>query len=167
MNLKDEIDKLISAERVLLEQRDTKEKEFDELQKARFLPLRAVLEELIKSVDPTYLGVQLTDYHATIEVGRRGDDSFEVNVQWKIEPKFLPREEPADGEALFEAQPGYSVEEVTTYHRPEFRQLEHAYTFETESLVIRHILKEMAKWIAHYQHLDESARTRNSKDCAS
>jgi hypothetical protein len=52
MSLKDEIDKLISAERALLEQRDAKENEFDELQKTRFLPLRAVLEQLIKSVDP-------------------------------------------------------------------------------------------------------------------
>jgi lysyl-tRNA synthetase class II len=62
---------------------------------------------------------------------------------------------------LFEAQPGFSVEEVTMRHRPEFKQLEHAYTFETEGEVIRHLLKEMAKWIAHYQHLDESAQKRN------
>jgi hypothetical protein len=167
MNLKDDIDKLISSERALLEQRDAKAKEFDELQKARFLPLRTILEQLNKSVDPTYLRVQLTDYHASIEVGRRGDDSFEVNAQWKIEPKFTPREEPEDGEALFEAQPGFSVEEVTTCHRPEFRQLERAYTFETEREVILHLLKAMAKWIAHYQHLDESARKRNSKEPAS
>ena len=167
MSLKDEIDKLISAERALLEKRDAKEKEFDELQKARFLPLRAVLEQLIKSVDPTYLRVQLTDYHASIEVGRHADNSFEVNEQWKIEPKFTPREEPESGEALFEAQPGFSVEEVTMRHHPEFKHLEHAYTFETEGQVIRHLLKEMAKWIAHYQHLDESARKRNSKVPAS
>ncbi len=167
MSLKDEIDTLISAERALLEKRDAKEKEFDELQKARFLPLRAVLEELIKSVDPTYLRVQLTDYHASIEVGRHGDDSFEVNVQWKVEPKFTPREEPENEEALFEAQPGFSVEEIITCHRQESRQLEHTYTFETERQVIRHILKEMATWIAHYQHLDESARKCNSKDPAS
>ena len=164
MSLKDEIDKLISAERALLKQRDAKENEYNELQKARFLPLRTDLGQLIKSVDPTYLRVQLTDYHASIEVGRHGSDSFEVNVQWKIEPKFAPREEPEDGEALFEAQPGFSVEEVTTYHRPEFRQLEHSYTFETEGEVIRHILKDMAKWIAHYQELEESALKRNSKD---
>jgi hypothetical protein len=164
MNLKDEIDKLISAERARLAQRDAKEKEFDELQKARFLPLRAVLEQLIKSVDPSYLRFQLTDYHASIEVGTHGNDNFEVNVQWRIEPKFTPREEPEDGEALFEAQPGFSVEEVTTCHRPEFRQLKHTYTFETERQVILHMLKEMAKWIAHYQHVDESARKRNSKD---
>jgi hypothetical protein len=44
MSLKDEIDKLIRAEREHLEQRDAKEYEFDELQKARFLPLRAFLE---------------------------------------------------------------------------------------------------------------------------
>lgn len=163
MSLKDEIDKLIQAEREHLEQRDAKDYEFDELQKARFLPLRAVLEEVIKAVDPAYLRVELKDHQATIEVGKHWDNCFEVDIRWCIEPMSTPRLEAEAGEALFEAQPGFSIEEVETFQLPEFNQFEHTYTFETEGEVVQHILKKMTENIAHYQQIEESARKLSSK----
>lgn len=162
MSLKDEIDKLILAEREQLEHRDAKAHEFDELQKARFLPLRAALEQVIKAADPAYLRVEFKAHQAAIEVGNTRDHCFEVEIRWCIEPASTARLEAEAGEALFEAQPGFSAEEVETLHLPEFRQFEHTYTFETEEEVVQHILKKMAEKIAYYQYIEESARTRSS-----
>lgn len=164
MSLKDEIDKLIRAEREHLEQRDAKEYEFDELQKARFLPLRAFLEQVIKAVDPAYLRLEFKDHQAIIEVGKHWDNGFEVDIRWCIEPMSTARAEAEAGEALFEAQPGFSTEEVETFRLPEFKQFEHTYTFETEEEVVQHILKRMAEYIAHYQYIEETTRNPNSND---
>jgi hypothetical protein len=165
MSLEDEIDKLRSAERVRLELQDATRNEFAERQKARFLPLRAVLEQVLKAIDPAYLQVSLGDARATITVGTHRDDSFQGDIDWKISPNSRFNAEA--GKEWFEVQPGFSIEEVESFHLPGLNLSERTYTFETEGEVAQHIRKKMAEKIAHYQHLKASTDQRTSNDPAS
>ena len=52
----------------------------------------------------------------------------------------------------FEAQPGFSVEEVRTVEWPEFERSERRYTCETEDKVVEHIVKSTTDLIARDQY---------------
>ena len=55
MSLKDETEKMIQAEREKLESRDEKDQEYKARQKERFKPLRALIEELVATIEPEYI----------------------------------------------------------------------------------------------------------------
>ena len=145
MSLKYEIDKLIAAERETLAKLDIERLNFQEQRKAHFLPLRAVLEEMIKAVDPAYLRVRLEDEQATIEVGDRGN-RFEADIEWLI--SSWPDESP-DGEEL--EQWVFSMVETTILSYSKEHMLKR-YKFETAEEVVQHLVKKVAEQIAKYQH---------------
>lgn len=146
MSLKDEIDKLIAAERETLAKRDIEDRNFHEQQKAHFLPLRAVLEEMIKAVDPAYLVVGLGVKQATIKVGEYKGNRFEADIEWVI--SCWPDESP-DGEEL--EQWVFSIVETTILSYSKEHML-NKYKFETVEEVIQHLVKKVAEQIAKYQH---------------
>ena len=69
MSLKDEIERLIRTEQAKLEERDKKHEKYHERQKMRFAPLRAVLKEIVDSIDPNYIEARFTDWDALIKFG--------------------------------------------------------------------------------------------------
>lgn len=145
MSLKDEIDKLIAAERETLAKLDTERRNFHEQQKTHFLPLRAVLEEMIKAVDSAYLRVGLGVKQATIGVGEYKGNRFEADIEWLI--SCWPDESP-DGEEL--EQWVFSMVETTILSYSKEHILER-YKFETVEAVVQHLVKKVAKQIANYQ----------------
>jgi len=89
MSLKDEIEKLIRAERDKLETRDQKNREFYERQGQRFIPMRVIIEEIPKSVEPEYIRVSIQESDARIELGQKNSKGyFEEDVRWEIEPNY-------------------------------------------------------------------------------
>lgn len=150
MSLKDELNKLIGSERALLEQRDAKNREVYELQKAQFRPLRSALEEMSEAVDPAYVRVEFSDSRATVEVGQHTNNHFHYDMRWEIAPssKLRPLE---PGEAFLETQVGFSIEE-TEKSLDDYKEA--IYAFRTETEVVQHIVTRMTKRIAYYQHCE-------------
>lgn len=155
MSLKREIEKIIQAEREKLESRDREHNDYHNRQRDRFQPLRALLDELVASIDPAHLKASIRDYRATIQVGTTRSDSayFSADARWQIQPNYDVRFEAVKGESVFQESPGFRVEE-NVYHRdPEYSTSEKNLTFNTEEQVISYLLGKVAEQIAFYQHL--------------
>ena len=162
MSLKDEIEKLISAELDKLETHDQKDKEFYERQKQRFIPMRGIIEEISKSVGPEYIRVAIHESDARIELGRKNINAyFEEDVRWEIEPNY-EWEPPWKGSSLRCERPGFRVEERITYQYPNYETSEHAYTFNDEQATAEYLVKKIAEKVGFYRHLETSA-AKNKK----
>jgi hypothetical protein len=157
MSLKEEIEKIVRAERDKLESRDQGHKEYHERQRKRFQPMRALLEELATSVDTAHLKASIREDSATVEVGRKEGDRayFQSDARWRIEPNFQVQFHAEKGESLFSEAPGIKVEETVYYRYPEYETFEKTYTFEDEEKAMGYLVGEIAEKVAFYQHLSE------------
>jgi hypothetical protein len=101
MSLKDEIDKLIQAERSKLDQKEVATKIYGEKQQQRFQPMRRTLEEIVQSIAPSYMESEFGERDARIKLGLRDATSgyLKEEISWHIEPnyRFARRDEPSDG----------------------------------------------------------------------
>ena len=145
MGLKDEIEKIIRAEQEKLEAQDQADRDYDERQRDRFKPLRALLDELATSIDPAHLKASVGEASATIEVGKKKGDSayFESDARWEIEPN----------NSLFEELPGFKVEETVYHYFPEFDTFEKTLNFDTEEQVMDYLVSKIAEKVAFYRYL--------------
>lgn len=159
MSLKDEIDKLISAERELLKTGDVKKQEFAEQQRMRFRPLRAALEEVLKAVDSSYFMAEFRDEQVTIDLIQTIAGSPETCRRWTIEPASAPNLECEPGDAFFEARPGFTVK-IWISNYPFDQPFESDRALATESEVIELFVNDLAQLIASCQHLEEKCRER-------
>jgi hypothetical protein len=163
MSLKDEIDKLIAAERETLEKQAVEFRTYREKQKAHFLPLRAVLEEMIKAIDPAYLRVRLEDEEATIEVVNPKMNRLNSELFWSIGSGWV--DDLPDEEELLEEHRVFSLVEMSRHELYlDVEPLSKVFKFQTTAEVIQHLLKQIAKQIARYQQIEESSCKLNSKD---
>ena len=161
MILKDEIERLIRAEQEKLDKSDQKTKEHSERQKQRFIPMRAIIEEISKSIEPEYIRVSISDSHAMIEVGRKkARDNFEDEIRWEIQPNYQTQVSSESG-VMYLEQPGFRVEERLIQYEPEI--LEHTYTFKDEQLTAEYLLKKIAEKVARYRHLEALVKSRAKK----
>lgn len=148
MSLKDEIDKLVAAERETLEKQAIGLRTYREKEKAHFLTLRAVLEEMIKAVDLAYLQVRFEDKQATIEV--RNPKSSKSELRWLIMSGWV-EDMPEEAELLDE----YRIFIVVEYHRTLLcsdEWIDTIYRFKTPAEVLQHLLERIPQKIARYQH---------------
>ena len=138
MSLKDEIEKIIRAERKKLESRDREDQELAARQSECFQPLRRLLEELGASVDPKYIEVTIAEDSATIEIGTREmpGERLTVGLDLKIATSF---KRITDSEPIFLITRNSYGGEV----------------FDTEEEVIRYLVGEIARKIAGYQYFGE------------
>ena len=158
MSLKDEIQKLIDAERQKLVQQDHKIASYHQRQKDNFQSLRALLEEIAKSVEPAYLKSQLSDGQGTLDIGRQECKKFEVDVHWEIKPNFEIKFGAMKGESPFEEAPGFLVEEICYYRFPEPDRTEQKLIFESEQAVIEYLLKIITAKVAYFEKTDAAAK---------
>ncbi|MGH7207272.1 MAG: hypothetical protein ACREI2_13815 [Nitrospiraceae bacterium] len=165
MSLKDEIEKLIRQEEQKIEERDQRYTEYHERQRQCFQSLRALLEEVVGSVDSRHIKSHIFDDRATLEVGEKKGDYFSAEVRWKIEPNFDVRLGAEKGESLFYEQLGFRVEETKYYDAPELGLgvSENNHVFNTEQETAEYIIKQIAEKMAHYRHLDKLAAQRAKK----
>ncbi len=160
VSLKDEIEKLIQQEQRKIEERDQRHAEHHERQRQRFQPLRALLEELVASVDSNHIESRIFDDHATIEVGKKKKDYFSAETTWEIEPNYGVTLSAEKGESLFYEQLGFHVEETSYFDAPESHVSERTHIFDTEQETAEYIIKHIAEKMAHYRYLDELAARR-------
>jgi hypothetical protein len=155
MGLKDEIEKLIRTEQDKLKNTEQKDREFYEHQRQRFIPMRAIIEEISKSIEPEYIRVSIQESDARIELGRKNSrDYFEEDVRWEIMPNYrwLPLQK---GESLRCGEPGFRVEERITFQYPNYDTSEHTYTFDNEQATAECLIKKIAEKVGFYRHLEE------------
>lgn len=153
MSLKDEIEKLVRAERAKLESRDRKHSDFYARQRERFAPLQRVLQELSASVDERYLRATIREDSAHIEVGRDEAQYFSPDVKWRIEPNYDISVSAEPSESLFIDQPGFRVSETQYYRAPDSGTCERNHVFDDEKAVTEYIVKGVAEQIATYEHM--------------
>ncbi len=155
MSLKDEIDKLIQAERKKLKVKDQADEEHHERQRRRFTTMHAVLREIAESIDTQYLEARLDDSRATIKVGKKTRETYwETDIRWLIEPNWG-----LGGEiGTFEVRPGFRVEETEYFKYPEREILEETRTFKSESEVAEYLLPKIAEKVAFYRHLEDRSK---------
>jgi hypothetical protein len=155
MSLKDEIEKLIQAERSKLEQKDVATKNYREKHLLRFQAMRRTLDEIVQSIAPEYLESELDESDARITIGLRNATSgdFKEEISWHIEPNFRfgKRDEPSEGWLIEE--PGFQVEETETHEPPGAELIENSHTFNNEAQVAQHIVPIIAKHVALHEHL--------------
>ena len=162
MSLKDEIEKVIKAERQKLESRTQGHKEHYERQRDRFQPMRALLDELAASIDDTHLEATIREGSATVKVGiMKGDSTyFEADAQWEIEPNSKLDFHSIRSESPYSEAPGIKVEERVYFRFPDYEEFEKTLSFDTEEEVMNYLVQKIAEQVASYQHL---SRQRDRK----
>lgn len=139
MSLKDEIEKIIQAERDKLRAKNLYQDEYNARQTARFQPLAAVFSELLDSIDSRFARGKVHMSHAIIEVGdtnAKGDFSRELT--WEIQPNYS-----IDGAMVFHEQPGFRVNET---HYPDI--YENRRVVPTEKAAVEAIAEKIGEKIA-------------------
>jgi len=153
MSLKNEIEKIIQAERKKLKIQDEKSNEFFQRKKERFKPMTVLLKEVADSFENEYLEIEIYDDSARIEVGKRKDEVFDHRITWTVEPNSgcsLTHQE--DG-TLFYDEPGFKMEENLWLTDD---VIEKNLTFETEQETVEYLIKEIAKIVAQQRHWKKS-----------
>lgn len=153
MSLKDEIERIISAERKKLEVKDKDHADHHERQCQRFQSMRVLLQEIVASVQPDYLQAQINEWSATLELGdkKRGRHAY-PHIRWKIEP-YQELALSNDDTPFFEEKPGFRVEEMRNhFYLPEPEIEENTYVFATETETAQYLVTEIAKEVAQHRH---------------
>lgn len=144
MSLKEEIEKIIRAERDMLEREDRQKTEFKERQHERFHCMRRLLEELATSIDAKDLNVSIEADSATVKVVTMSDAYF--GTSWRIEPNFDFKPKRGRGDYLFHEAQGINVIDVRTSDREE------THTFDDEETAMAYLVGKIAEQIAYHQH---------------
>lgn len=147
MSLRDEIEKMIQAEKAKLEVRDQKQEDYCETQRNRFVPLKEVLREITSPIDPKYIDISISDDRAIISMGYHGKD-----LRWVIEPDFEVCFRAASDESLFESRPGFRLEETIYHYVGDFS--ESTQKFDSQQSLVEYLVAEIVKKAAHFLHLD-------------
>lgn len=163
MTLKDEIDKLVTAERKKHERQDQAHTEFFEHQKERFAPLKALLAELVASIPKEYIEANLYDGRAIISVGRRERSFLSADVRWEIEPNHRLAHPRDEGAGLFREQLGFRLAEKQYFRMPEYDTSELTHCFNTESELIEYLVKKCVEKVGLYEHL-KNKNTEEAQD---
>ncbi|MBT5551381.1 MAG: hypothetical protein HOJ79_12995 [Nitrospina sp.] len=152
MNPKDEIQKLIQTEMEKWEDYEIKNENFRIRQVDNFQPLRALLNNLVTSIEPEYIKTTFLDDHATIEVGNEIDSSS--CISWTIQPNFKIQEGKEEywnsnrwqNKVNIEAEPGFKVQEKRGDNGETNSE------FGTENELISYLAPEIAKRVAYYRY---------------
>ena len=157
MSLKDELDESVRVERAKLETADRLDSEFPEQQRQRFGALRALVEELGAVGDPCFLRTQIEDDGATVQVGRLKRDlsSFVTDMQWEMRPNYSIHVDATSLNHRFRGEPGFRIAETRCPRFPADEAVTTMLVFETETLLIDHLVRAIATRIAAYQHTAE------------
>jgi len=156
MSLKDEIEKIVAAERKKLEEKDQADADFHTRQRLRFEPLRVLLTDLSNSIEPTYLKVNLFNESASIELGKLTDGVKGTDTRWEIYPgkafvSKLDREQGIQG--TYKEYHKFMIEETEYYWFPEYHDKERRLEFSLESEVLEYLAKKITGKVAFYRHL--------------
>jgi hypothetical protein len=139
MSIKEEIDKLVSAELSKIEKGSETFSDYIDKQRQVFAPMKVVLKEICSAIDEKYIECQLEDYMAGIKL-----INSSVYTRWKIMPNCTSQRD-EDGNVIdysFNKENKYVVDD--SINRFEY--------FKDEAAVSEYLLKKIAKHIARKTH---------------
>lgn len=146
MGLKEELDKIVNAERRKLDMHKAATRDFHEGEKRRFAVLANLLRELSQTLDDRYGTILIEDDSAEIRMG--GHHARDLVITVRPACKTV-----TSNPLTFGAAEGFWITEKAMW--PEYRKEESMETLSTEQAVIEYLLKKIGKQIAHYQRRDE------------
>lgn len=153
MSLKDELDRIIAAERRDLENVDPRSEAFRKSQRDRFAEIRPLLAELADAVDDAYVRVRMSDARVVIDVGDTPTDAdlFEIDGRWELEPNPATRFVAEPGARAAPRKSGFLVWK-TLYLRPlmdpdylTWDRLE----FDSGEEAFQYVFQDVARQMAH------------------
>ena len=140
MGRKDEIDKLMQAERKKLAMKDEKSAEFEKRQVQQLQELLPLLEEVAESIDKNYLSVSFNVRRGPIFVDVGRIDKERLDIQWQIESNSRP-----SYWGLKHAT-GFVISELNSEERV---------TFLTGEEVVQYMLPKIIEKVAYYENLKD------------
>ncbi len=154
MGLKEELQKIIDAERQNLGDEDVAQDEYSANKKRQFSVLGKLLRELSNELDPQYGEISVSDDFATIVLARK-EGKGEEETQITVEPDY----DTSLGEGSFLGKfinvDGFRLEQEDFYQYPEYNTFEKTEKFPTEEAVMEYLLKEIGEKIAYFQHIEK------------
>lgn len=152
VNPKDEVEKLIQSELKKWVDYDSKNKNFHINQIDNFRPFRALLNDLVASIEPEYVKASILDDHAMIEISNEIDSSSRIS--WHIQPNFKKQEDKEEywdtnlwqNKVNVEAVAGFKVQTKRGNDREKNSE------FGTENELISHLAQEIARRVAYYRY---------------
>lgn len=156
MSLKDEIEKIIGAERTNLEIWHQKNAEYHLRQRARFAPMAAVLQEIAKSIEPIYLSTSITETRAVLEIGQQDRPNFTPDLRWEIEPNYGIDWRGESGHSEFHEEAGVRVTKTKYCYWPEYSEFRSEEIYEGEDRLAKDLIENIAKEVARYRHSQSS-----------
>ena len=163
MGIKEELSKIIDAERQKYEEEDRADDEYSEQKKQRFNPLAAVIKQLADEIPDNYGKVHLHDDRAYISLSRKDPRTGyrETDVNLLLEPN---NKHSFTGERYEDILlDGFKVEETNHYHQPEYEAFESTHHFPNEEELMVYVMEVVGKKIAYYQKL-EGIREKAEKE---
>jgi hypothetical protein len=156
MSLKDEIEKLVQAEKAKLDAADRNHDEFYARQIQRFRPLKTVLEQFVHSVDARFLKASISDGQAAFQVGRNwATKGCQKDITWEIQTNHSMRM--MDVMELRDEE-GFVIQETRYFYAPSHDTIEKRHTFKSETELVQYLARAISKEIAQSLRLDEIAR---------
>jgi hypothetical protein len=142
MGLREEIDKLVEAERTKRVLTGLRHRELAAEQKSRFRAMKAIFEEFAKSVDGRYVDTVLEDSQCTVRMGTRQDNEVMRSVmEWKIEPNAVN-----DTSA-----PGFRIEEIGYGNGYDIDFRQETYVVADEKEVMSKLLRSIVPYLGTYR----------------
>jgi hypothetical protein len=159
MGLQEEIKNLVSQERVRLEARDVKHKQYYSEQEQRFAVMKRLLYDIVNAFSAEYIQETISVDSATVAVGWNSPEngSFETKILWKIKPQSRFRAEAGPGEALLEGVPGFTIDE-TSFRAYEVSESKKCFANEEETA--NYLIHEISEQVAAFEHIRHKSASK-------
>jgi len=143
MTLREEVKKLLAAEKARMEADQQKTKQFHAQQKERMRPLALALHEIVAALPGDYVTLEEIGALYRICVLRDPARKFDEAMRFDFEPNWEP--------ITLETRSGWKVREIIFRKFPEYEVIdrEHKLTSESEvcNFILPRLVQEIARWV--------------------
>jgi hypothetical protein len=143
MTLREEVEKLIAAEKARLAAGRQKAQEFHQQQKERMRPLTAALQEIVAALPGDHIKLEEIGALCRICVLSDPAKKFDEEMRFDIEPNWEP--------ISLETRSGWKVKETLFCRFPEYEVIEREHKLNSEAevcdLILPRLAREIARWV--------------------
>jgi len=167
MSLKEELEKIIHAQRPDVFSTGQQDAASGTSQKVQLDEVRPLFEEFADAVDESFVRVRIADTRVVIDVGDTASDadSFEIDGRWELEPNPELRFLAEPGEEVFRPRSRFVIRK-TLYLRPLMEPENLTWDrieFDNGVDAFQYVFQDVAKQIARHRrlhHLPDGAGRR-------
>ena len=159
MSLKEELEKIIHAERPDVFSTGQRDAASGTSQKAQLDEVRPLFEEFADAVDDSFVRVRIADTRVVIDVGDTASDadSFEIDGRWELEPNPELRFLAEPGAEVFRPKSRFVIRK-TLYLRPLMEPENLSWDrieFDNGVDAFQYVFQDVAKQIARHRRLNQ------------